>query len=301
MSGGDTTLRYGLVGNLVTLVVVVAGVMGTVLLVGGYRAIAEVSERVIEQAGEYTEASLNSVFAPIEAQGEVIQDWGEAGDLVLHYDEIEALNKRLRPLVERNQHMSAVSFADSDGREYVAWQGGDTWVSRYSYGDHQDIEDSLWQRWDREGQEVEQWEEQRIDDSRTRPWYLGAMSASPGEAFWTDPFAFFFNDEPGMTMSRRYTDPDDGTARVIALGVSLRDISTFTTQIRPTEYGFASVLMDSGDIVGLPAESRYEEQAAIDEDVLAKAGSLGLETLADAWGAMGRRQWRGPHRSRTLR
>ena len=286
-SGGDTTLRQGLMGNVVALVVVVAGVIGSVLLVGSYWAISDVSERAIEQAGDSLEAQVSGMFGPIENKGEIIRDWGESGELVLHHDEIVTLNTRLRPVVERDDHMMAVALADSEGREYVAWKEGENWVSRYSYADSDEEQNSLWQRWDQNGDLRESWSAEREEDTRTRPWYVGAVSSEQDGPYWTEPFNFFMSDEPGITLSRAYKEPVDDRTHVLSLGVSLEDISHFTTEMRPTESGFSAVMTGAGQVVGLPARTRYETSNSMHADILSSWDELNLESLGEGW-----EQWR---------
>lgn len=36
-------------------------------------------------------------------------------------------------------------------------------------------------------------------DPRVRPWYIGAKKT--GKIFWTDPYIFFENDRPGITVA----------------------------------------------------------------------------------------------------
>ena len=280
---GDTTLQRVLTGNIVLLVLVVASVVGAVLLVGSYRAINEVSNQTIHQASEGIVAQLDGVFGPIETKSEILQDWGEAGELPLGGDELEVFNDRVRPLLSRNEQFSALGLADADGEQYVFWQEGDSWVGRYIA--ERGEEKALYRRWNDRGVQIDEWSETIDDDAWQRPWYEGAMAAKPGEVHWSEPFLFFMTDEPGMTLSRRFEEPESERSRVLALGVSLEDISNHTTGMRPTEGGRGVVATSTGEVIGLPANPRYADEALIRDDALSSLSELDLPVVERAWEA----------------
>lgn len=282
-SRGDTTLRRGLMGNVVTLVVVLAGGLGSLLLFGSYRALEDVSERAIDQAVERTESDLETFFYPVEEKTRTIQGWGQGGELELGEQEVEALNRRFRPMIEENDHISAMSLAEMDGREYLAWEDGDDWVSRYTDGDDE-TEMATWTRWDEEGRKIEQWEEERDEDARLRPWYVGSMAREIGEVHWSEPFDFAMSDEPGITASLRYEAHGDGSVQVVALGVPLAALSEYTRAMAPTENGFNAVMTSDGELMGLPTTSRYADNGrAVQQDLLSTWEELGFDELGEAW------------------
>lgn len=275
-------LQHRLLRNLVLLMMATAGIIAGVLLVGSYRAVDDLSERVIAHASKRAEAELWRFFEPVEAQLEVVRSWGEAGELSLSYEAVEALNQRFLPMLLERSQANALLLTDSGGREYMLLREGAGWLNRYideGYAQGR----ARWIRWDAQGQEVERWEGEHPYQMRERPWYRGAIASEQQEIFWTAPYLFFSAKEPGITASTRFSDPSTGRSRVVAIDILLADISAFTTRVRPTENGFITVLTTSGEVIGLPRRPIYENQAAVKRDILASSSELGLIPLEKVW------------------
>lgn len=275
-------LQHRLLRNLVLLMMVTAGVIASVLLVGSYRAVDELSERVIAHASKRTEAELWRFFEPVEAHLEVVRGWGEADELSLSYEGVEELNQRFLPMLLERPQVSSLLLTDSGGREYMLFREGSGWLNRYideGYAQGR----ARWIRWDAHWREVERWEGEHAYQMRERPWYRGAMALEQREIFWTAPYLFFSAEEPGITASTRFQDPRSGHSRVVALDILVTDISAFTTSVRPTENGFITVLTSGGDVVGLPRRALYESRAAMKRDILSPSSELGLRPLEQLW------------------
>lgn len=280
-------LQHQLLRNLILLMMVTAGVIVGVLLVGGYRAVDELSERVIEHASWRAEAELVHFFDPVEAQLDSIQSWGSAGELSLSYEAIESLNQRFWPMLTKRPQISSLLLTDSGGREFMLLRDGAGWLNRYIDGRTAPGR-ARWVRWDAQGQVVERWEGELSYQIQERPWYRGAMASEQPELFWTAPYQFFSTKEPGITASIRFEDPETGAARVAALDVLLADISDFTTSLRPTEKGFITVLTLEGEVIGLPQRGIYENRAVMERDILSSSSELGLPPLETVWRDRGR-------------
>ena len=279
-SQGDTTLRRGLVGNVVLLVVVVAGAVGSVLLWGSYEAIDEVSEASIAQAMERTEANLDGFFGPVETNLEILEDWGRQGYLELDLETLPEVNERLRPMLSRMPQVSALAMEDAEGRQYYFWQHGDGWMG--AYREDQNSDERITLRWDEAGNELDRRTEP-AGESLQQPWYDGVMGVAEGQTHWTDPFVLYTLDEPGVAAARRYSRPDEDRAQVVALGVSLTDISQHTIGMEPTENGVVAVLTPTGELVGLPSLARYEDPEVVADEILSSWEELGMGTLGMAW------------------
>lgn len=281
LSSGDTTLRRGLMGNTVVLVLTVSGIIGALLLVSSYRAIDAVSDTAINQAVERTESDIRGFMNRVDSKTRLLQDWGEAGELTFGPGEFEQFNARMRPLLDRNQQLTVVAVGDSDGRQYVLWRDYDSWLGRYLEG--AEVDEAQWFRWSEDEELLEEWTEPVEQSDWQRPWYQGAMAVGDGNTYWTEPFVFFTHDEPGMAASRRFEEPDNGVYNVVAIGVSLRDMTDFTRRMRPSENGYNAVLTATGEVVGLPALSRYDDEEVIGRDVLQSWQQLGFDVLGQAF------------------
>ena len=62
-------------------------------------------------------------------------------------------------------------------------------------------------------------------DPRSRPWYVGARAA--GQTFWTEPYVFFENGKPGITVSCPVYNPDKSIKGVMAADITLDGLSEF--------------------------------------------------------------------------
>lgn len=279
-SRGDTTLRRGLMGNLVTLVLVVAGLVGGLLLWGSHRAIDDMSRTSIQQAVERTEANLAGYFRPVEMNLAILEDWGRAGQLELDLENLAPVNARLKPMLRRMEQVSAVALEDADGRQYYFWQHGENWWGMYR--DSADSDERVSLRWDDDGRLLDRRTEP-IGEQLQRPWYDGAMAIDEGRTYWTEPFVLFTRDEPGVAAARRFESPDDGQIRVVAVAVTIADLSGLTSAMRPSENGYSAVLTPTGEVVGLPRASRYEDPAVVEDEILSSWADLDLEGLGSAW------------------
>ncbi len=270
-------LRRGLLSNMLAVTLLTAGMVGTVLLLGAYRAVDALSDRAIEQAIDTTGAELAGFFEPIEAHVKILRELGEAGEYSLEYDDLERMNRRLMPVLRNVPQATSVLVADSGGREVLLLQQGDEgWVNRVV--DQEALPGmARWVERDAAGEAVERRQEETDYRTGERPWFRGAMSAGAGGQYWTAPYTFFTTGDPGITVSTSFEEPTTGRRCVVALDILLMDVSTFTAGLRPTENGSVTVLTTTGRVVGLPATGQENPaRSELRERVLLPWDELGL-------------------------
>jgi len=283
------SMRRSLVRNLVLLTLLTSGTILAVILFGAHRSVEGLSETLVGSTDDLTEARLQGFFAPVSGVLRSGRDWGEAG--MLDLDDPRAVDALFIPVLAHIPQLSAVLIANGQGDSYVLMRKGEGWRSRLSRPDTWGGR-SLWRVWeDAPAQAAEEWEEVGFD-ARTRPWFQGAMGQEdPTAAHWTPPYIFFTNKEPGITVATTYQAEDGGTM-VIALDLTLTDISLFTTGLQVSEHGMALVLTEDGAVLGLPRSDRFTDTESIKQAVLSRPEALGIDVLADAvkrWRAMGRK------------
>ena len=74
-------------------------------------------------------------------------------------------------------------------------------------------------------------------DPRARPWYIGAKAA--GRTFWTEPYIFFENGKPGITVSCPVYNQDKSIKGVMAADITLDGLSEFIRKADICKSGIA--------------------------------------------------------------
>jgi len=76
-------------------------------------------------------------------------------------------------------------------------------------------------------------------DPRKRPWYIGAKATK--KTFWTDPYIFFENGKPGITVSVPIFEKDGKLKGVVAADITLKGLTAFLKHIELSEHGLAFI------------------------------------------------------------
>lgn len=112
---------------------------------------------------------------------------------------------------------------------------------------------ALWNHWDPLGDNPVGEKTFPSDyDCRTRPWHLGAMNMpDPPEVFWTNPYLFLQNQEPGISAALRYQDKR-GVRHVLGLGIPVRALSDMTQSVKLGASGFITLFDANGAMIIMP-------------------------------------------------
>ncbi len=274
-----------LVRNLVILILITSGAIGAVFLIGGYRAVNQLSSAAIKTAADRTETDMKRFFEPVEShlavQSEIVEH------IAFDITEAESLNKRFIPVLKNNPQITSLLLARDDGAEYLLLKDGEQWRNRMTNrpvrGDT-----TLWYRWDKSGKLIEETTKELDYDPRKRPWYQGAAGLKPRQIWWTQPYSFFTTKDPGITASNKIVNRVDNQTYVLAMDVMLQDVSAFTAKLAASDHGYASVLTEDNRVLGLPhdAEGTFGSVEARRAAVLSEPSKLDKFAISDALQAL---------------
>lgn len=76
-------------------------------------------------------------------------------------------------------------------------------------------------------------------DPRVRPWYIGAKATK--KIFWTDPYIFFENGKPGITVAVPIFAKDKTLSGVVAADITLDGLSRFLKDVDLSTNGIAFI------------------------------------------------------------
>jgi len=257
--------------------------VGAILIAGFFvaeQAMEETSKTMIRRATDHTETQLHQLFGPVERNLQVVRGWGDEG--MLDNTDAPGLNKLLMPILNENPSVSSAMVASENGRGYLLLRLADEWFNRLTRVEEWGRRKHLF-HWALDGELVSE-EDKDVDyDPRTRPWFAGAMAtAEEGQVHWTAPYTFFTTKDPGITASLRYTPPDGGPTHVIGFDLLLMDVSRFTAGLDVSKHGKAFVLTEAGEVIGLPRDEGFVDDATLKASVLKKPDQLGIECVTDA-------------------
>ncbi|MFA7229835.1 MAG: adenylate/guanylate cyclase domain-containing protein [Victivallaceae bacterium] len=72
-------------------------------------------------------------------------------------------------------------------------------------------------------------------DPRSRPWYIGALATK--KTFWSEPYIFFENGKPGITVSCPVFNPDNSIKGIMAADITLGGLSEFIKKADDFDHG----------------------------------------------------------------
>jgi hypothetical protein len=292
-NAGVETLNRRLMRNLGLLVLSLAALSTGVVVYFDQRLLATLSVNLIRQSLASAQQEMANFFEPVD--GSLRVAIGQLGKVDLADDDVvDRLFQGIHPFVREYDRVEGLLVADMKGYEYFLMESGEVGSGelreRFISGEKGKEGVAHWRRWS-DGEVVERWQRQTDYRSESRPWFQGAVNAELNQVHWTQPYIFFTSKQPGITASSRWTKPDTGEEFVVALDVTLTDISRFTTGLRPTANGQVVVFTDDERVVGLPAEERFEDERAFQGALLGGLEDLKLTVLDRAvsiWKEKGR-------------
>ena len=263
------------------------------LLVGGTTFLAAalfvvfsllpVSQRIAEsqfnEAATRADAALNALFAPAEDLLRIGRQ--SIGDKAPDIDSPEAFNRLFQPTLETMAQLTSVVAGTSAGQGWLLLQlpeGGwrnrltdvPRWGTRHLFVEHLTG-----------GRQTSYWKELEYD-ARQRPWYRGAVEATPADQlYWTPPYRFFTTGDPGITVSTRFR-LNDGRDFVLGFDLKLRDLSQHTMHSRLGSHGLVAVVTADERVLALPSPPDATSETEWLRQTLKPARNLGLPQLKNA-------------------
>ena len=93
-----------------------------------------------------------------------------------------------------------------------------------------------------------------IYDPRMRPWYIGAKATK--KVFWTDPYIFFENGRPGITVAVPIFAQDQTLSGVVAADITLDGLSDFLKRVDLTKNGIAFICDAKGQLLAFSGKEK---------------------------------------------
>jgi len=228
------TIRTSLMGSYAVVVLLVAGLILGVTITGARSAAREQSGRLLVGAMERIHEHLDGFFVRVAEETLIVRDWAAAHPRDA-LDPARARQILARPL-GLLRHVQAVVIADSTGGELRLYRSAGALVL----------------------------EEAPAEGPRRADWFTAALdhaeTAHRGRVHWSRPRVLTGSGERGLTASVPFAAPD-GLNGVVALDVTLEEISLFTMSVPITVDAKVIVLMpgpgEEVEVIGLPRSERF--------------------------------------------
>ncbi len=280
------SIRRSLTLNMIAVIAFLSGAIMVTMAVGSRLAIKKLSQKVIDQTIAQTREKLGSFFDPVENELLRVKALGQKEQI--GPDDFEQLRGRLAAIIRHYPQVTSLMIADESGRELMTLYSGGRWLIRQSgLKDDGRAKFTEWADTDESAVSVT-WKEFDYDP-RERPWYKGAAAKwngcadpeSPDNAemliYWTDPYRFMTTQEYGITVSTQFVRPD-GSKCVIGFDILLKDIQTFTEDLKVLSYEQAVILTtdvpDNRRIVGFSTTEHYGDLRPDEDFMLKPPGDL---------------------------
>ena len=310
----EVSIQRALVLSFSSIIVALAAVLLLLAALDRRQAREDLARALLDQAQSRAHSELRELFAPVRRQ--IAIDWHEVRiGQVPRYDAAAHVRHFLPPMLELPT-VSSMMVADTSGHQLLLMRYDSTVVRSPLLEGRDDLpapradgtefftrdfrpalrgDNSRWDLW-RVGESAAHatWEV-RIPgyDPTAREWYAEAMAhharqprgQEPSDAAaattWTDVYTLFTSREPGLSVSFAAREPS-GDLVVVAYDILLDEVSRYTRAQRPTPEGRVFVVSDSGWMIGLPREARFDDREARAAYTLQPVGRLGDPAL-DAW------------------
>ncbi|MGE0632799.1 MAG: ATP-binding protein [Pseudobdellovibrionaceae bacterium] len=248
----------------------------------------KLADTQLQDSSEQVRVHLNALVKRLESLSHSAQDWGSEG--LIDLDDVEKFRRLFQTILLNGPDISSVVVADEDGNEILLVRMvGDRWMARKSRAKTWKDKAEFY-HWSAAGVLEKKETLSSTYDSRTRPWFkTGQMIQNENEVRWTEPFIFKSTQEPGMSAVVKWTGKN-GKAYYLANDLLLRDLSRFTTSMTPGINGVAAVFTESGLVIGLPRDSKFNTPADFESAVLKTADEIQIPSLQEGFRAWQNKQ-----------
>ena len=259
---------------------------------GGYSlvvapAINDLALSQMSGVAQKVQARLEGSFSAVEVNLQSSRTWAENAQARPSADFLARFVETFIPVLAHHTETSAITFADDTGREIFLVRTRDGQLATRLSDPALRGTTMNWRTWNTQGQVITQDERQINYDVMTRPWFKGAMAQTASEGiYWTDPYIFFTNQEPGVTGVIHWTGRD-GHRYVIAHDVALQGLSRLTSSLRVAQRGMVTLLDEQGAILAVPRTGAQMSDAALFAMALKPVDAVAIPALAAGYA-----QWR---------
>lgn len=231
-------IRRRMLRDLLGVMLLTAGAVLAVTLLFGRATKEELLRQIISRTVETAKDQIVKFFEPLNRNLEVIGEWGKAG--LLRLGDVDSLNAKFMPTLERIPDVSALILARSDGAEYFLLREETGWLTRSIRIEKGTRRRVVFRHWLNARQPLGEEFEEEIDyDPVRRPWFRKAMeSARNGKISWSEAYEFFSTKRIGWTGTIRWSGAgNDGEVYVGALDVEASSIFRLLASLPVSERG----------------------------------------------------------------
>ena len=166
--------------------------------------------------------TVRNYFKEMEDHLDLLAEYASQGYFVA--DSPQDFQRFAVPLMKKNQSYYAFRVAREDSREIALFKNGDGWSTRFTYpAKTPDVEE--WSYWDRNNLLLKKETAQSNYDCRNQPGFMHTLQQQGANAaFWTWPYHFQPEMEPGISASVRFTS-NNRVRYVLTLDTSIQNIS----------------------------------------------------------------------------
>lgn len=213
----------------------------------------DLATQIITQKSERVKSELNEFFIPIQY---VIRTISKQNSIsaINRFDQ-NSLNLFYIPLIEEYPQISSMGLAHSSGYELDILPDSISgyWLNREVFVDRWGMIEK-WTRWQYTSALtlIDSWETKLNVDPRERSWFKGAALNANSDIFWSDPYEYMTGNL-GITSSSRFPDNvDDESFYIMALDITLVDLSNFSQKLNLSVDSQIFILTgDMSQIIGL--------------------------------------------------
>ncbi len=215
-------------------------------------SIEDTSDEILSEKSKLVHRELDNFFLPIE--NKLQEEWFRLSRGEFDGISSKELVRHFFSTIQSNPLISGCFISDEHGNHMYASQlKNRTWFSSQIFRKEQKTESLIWQI---NGTEISLKQENLKDsinyDPREKKWFKNSLNSDT--IVWTPPYDYDIGavtDITGITVSKKL-NPKDSVTRVISFDVTLTDLSNRTSEIKVGEHGFAFVVLEQGELVGLP-------------------------------------------------
>ncbi len=242
---GYISLQTVLVASVVAQILLAVGLTGWLSFLNGQKAVNSLVEKVNDETTLRIEQHVQTFLERPHLVHDLNQIVVEQGKL--NVSEFEDLTKYFWAQLKETSLFSSIYYGSEAG-DFVGvqhrqndhfvtwWQDGSVVLARDTY------------LLDERGDRTERISTQDYDP-RVRPWYTAAQDA--GESTWSDIYAFASEDYPllGITAAMPVYDDENQVQGILAIDLTLSQISDFLQDMTIGESGEAFIIERSGEVV----------------------------------------------------
>ena len=260
------------------------GVIFTYLMFNMYKTEKKLAETMLQKSMNNTVSNLKAFFEPVKSELLSIREQAQNG----LFDSITPafMNSYFEPIIGNFSQISSMGIANTEGFEFDVLPNDSlienrlVWVNKLGW-----IE--KWQRWQNFPSQnrrllIQEWEKSLKQDPRNRSWFVGAMNAKLGNISWTQPYTYNTTFQIGMTASVRWPDFKGDKQWILALDLTLLDITKFTQKRKVSKNGKVFVLSNDNRYIGLPRDEKFSSEVLINRALFQKVDSTGEMSVKNA-------------------